>query len=163
MTHSHPITSGDALAPRALSNSSVYLLNNEQLDHYWPRIEAELEAQPELWNKWFTIEALFEMAMAGNIQVWVVSNSEEKITAVFMSQILCVPAGKVLQVFWMRGTLPDGALKRISLTLDHFGNHHKCFLLSVVGRKGWERRLRDLGASLESVILSRPILYMTRN
>ena len=146
MTQPLPITCGGGAPAPVPHGLEIYLLNREQVEHYWPRIQAELEAQPELWNKWFTLEALDEMIINETVQVWVVSNKEEKITAIFMTQMICAPAGKVLQVFWMRGSLPDGALKRISLTLDHFGNHHGCFLLSVIGRRGWERKLRKIGA-----------------
>ena len=157
-----PITLGDVPAPKPTC-SAIYLLDRKQVEHYWPRIEAELLAEPELWSNWWTLESLFEGIISDVLQVWVVSNSNEKLTAVFMTQILAAPAGKVLQVFWIRGKLPDGALNRISLTLDHFGRHHGCFQLCVTGRKGWERKLRNLGARTDSVCLVRPIHPMVRN
>ena len=161
MIDAQPITHG-APSPSTALSPSIYLLNQEQVQHYWPRIEAELEAEPELWNGWWTTESLFDGSVTGVIQVWVVSHNE-KITAVFMSHILVAPAGKILQVFWMRGRLPEGALGQISLALDHFGQFHGCFRLTVHGRKGWERLLRHLNARFEGISLTRPITRMARN
>ena len=157
-----PITHGDVPAPKPTC-SAIYLLDQKQVEHYWPRIEAELLAEPELWSNWWTLEALFAGMLNDTIQVWVISNPDEKLTAIFMTQILTAPAGRVLQVFWMRGKIPDGAINRISLTLDHFGKHHNCFRLCVAGRKGWERLLRPIGAQLDTIILTRPITDMRRH
>src|SRR5262245_50713612 len=84
----------------------VYLLNRQQVEHYWPQIESELTAEPELWNNWWTLEALFEGVMEETIQVWVV-NWDDCIRAVFMTQILCAPVGRILQIFWLRGKLTN--------------------------------------------------------
>lgn len=160
MIEAIPITEGTAPAPKM--GVEIYLLDRKQVEHYWPRIEAELEAEPDLWSGWWTLDAIMEGVMNEVIQTWVVS-FEEKIRSVFMTHILCAPAGRILQVFWIRGSLPDGALKRMLLALDHFGQHHNCLRISVVGRRGWERRLRDLGAVYDGTCLTRPIVKMARN
>jgi len=157
-----PITQGAPPPSPPLNEPAIYLLDRKQVEHYWPRIEAELEAEPELWNNWWTLEAIFEGVINEVIQVWVVS-SKEKIQAIFMSNIVCAPAGRILQVFWMRGHLPPGAVNQISLSLDHFGQHHNCFRLSVIGRRGWERILRHVGARFEGISLTRPLTHMARN
>lgn len=151
--------SGQSSSPEA----EIFLLDLKKVEHYWKDIEASLDAQPELWDKWFTKESLFERIQTEIIQVWTVCEKDGPIMAVFFTQILIADIGKILQVFWMRGTMPDGAVKCISLALDRFGQHHGCVRLAVIGRKGWERMLRNFGGVVDSISMSRPIEKMTRN
>jgi hypothetical protein len=146
-----------------VESSEVYLLNQQQCEEYWQTIDEMLDDEPELWNKWFSKEGILGRIRNQTIQAWVVNEKEGAIRACFLTQILVSELGKVLQVFWLKGELPDGALKCISLALDRFGTYHECYRLYVVGRKGWERRLQGLGAKLESITLSRPIEAITRN
>jgi hypothetical protein len=147
----------------AVEQSEVFLLNRSQCEHYWTNINQVLDEEPELWNKWFTKEGILRRIQEESIHAWVVCEKDGPIKAMFFSQILVSELGKVLQVFWLKGELPEGALKCISLTLDRFGSYHGCYRLYVMGRRGWERRLAGLGAEFESVTLSRPILNVTRN
>lgn len=151
----------DSDAP--LPTANIYLLDPKQVEHYWKDILESLDAAPDLWDKWFTRDSITERILSNFIQVWVVCEPAGPIRALFLTQVLCADIGDVLQVFWMRGALPAGAVKCISLALDRFGAHRGCVRLSVVGRKGWERVLKDFGAEVESIALSRPIEKMTRN
>src|SRR5512139_745818 len=149
--------------PSLPRNAEVFLLDLKEFEHYWPDINESLDASPEIWNKWFTKDAIFDRIMKETIQVWMVCEKDGPIHAMFMTQVLIADIGRILQVFWMRGRLPDGAVKCISLALDGFGSHHGCVRLAVVGRKGWERMLRNFGAEVEAVALSRPIRTVARN
>lgn len=146
-----------------LEQSEVFLLDHQQCEHYWGNITELLDDEPDLWDKWFTKEGILERIREQTIQAWVVTEKEGPIRACFLSQILVSDLGKVLQVFWLKGELPEGALKCISSALDLFGSHHECYRLYVMGRKGWERKLQGLGAQFESITLSRPIHNVTRN
>lgn len=146
-----------------LAQAEVFLLDKSQCEHYWKDISASLDEEPELWNKWFTKAGILGKILDESMQAWVICEKDGPIQAIFLTQMLVSELGKVLQVFWLRGELPEGALKCISLTLDTFGSHHGCYRLYVVGRRGWERRLEGLGAEFESITLSRPIRNVTRN
>lgn len=146
-----------------VEQAEVFLLDKAQCEHYWSDISDSLDAEPELWNKWFTKAGILKRIREETMQAWVICEVGGPIRAVFLSQILISELGKVLQVFWIRGELPEGALKCISLTLDSFGTHHGCYRLYVNGRRGWERHLAGLGAEFESITLSRPIQPVTRN
>jgi hypothetical protein len=144
-------------------SAEVFLLSRGQIEHYWPQIEGELDAAPELWQSWFSKEGLFARMLDKMIQVWTVCEAEGPICAVFLTQILVTDTGKVLYVFWMRGHLLDGALKCISLSLDRFAAHYECSRITIMGRKGWERKLQGLGMTFEGVLLSRPVYPTARN
>jgi hypothetical protein len=146
-----------------VEQSEVFLLDKSQCEHYWMEIEKALDDEPELWDKWFTKKGIKQRILEETMQAWVICEKDGPVTAVFLSQLLIGELGKVLHVFWLKGELPEGALKCISLTLDRFGSYHGCYRLYVNGRKGWERRLAGLGAEFESVSLSRPINSVTRN
>jgi hypothetical protein len=147
----------------AVGNSEVYLLDNAQCEEHWDKIEQALIEEPELWDKWFTKEGILARIRDTTLQAWVVCEKDEGVAAVFLTQILVSELGKVLNVFWLKGELPEGALKCISLALDTFGEYHGCYRLYVNGRKGWERKLKGLGANFESLALSRPIHRVRSN
>lgn len=146
-----------------IPNAEVFMLDEARFEHYWPNITESLEAQPDLWNKWYTVESIRDRIMNNHMQAWVVCEKDGPIRAVFLTQILICEVGNILQLFWLRGNLPEGALKCISVALDRFGFHNGCCRLTLFGRRGWERRLAGLGAKFEGITLSRPIHQPTRN
>lgn len=138
-------------------DTEVFVLNATQLEHYWPRIEAELDAEPDLWSNWFSKEGAFARLLGGTLQAWTVCETDGPIHALFFTQMSMGEEGTTLQVLWMRGELPEGALKSISLALDVYGYAHGCKRIAVLGRPGWARVLRDLGGKVDYVQVSRLI------
>lgn len=143
--------------------AKVWLLDGDQVDHYWPEIERCLLKEPELWNRQFTVESLYKRAKEDYIQVWVIAPSAKTpITTVFFTTVVTSDVGRALHIFWIWGTDALRALYCASLAVDRFAEHHGCNEIVVTGRKGWERALRGLGGKFESITMSRPVQKQKR-
>ncbi len=140
------------------AQAKVYMLNAEQIEHYWASIEECLREDPTLWATYFTLEGLHAKALDGSLQVWVICPKEfdEAIKTVFFTHILQSEVGKDLQVFWAWGMGALRALSYINSALDRFAEHCDCRNVTVIGRVGWVRALRELG-EFEAVIMRRPV------
>ena len=95
----------------AVGNSEVYLLDDSQCEDHWDKFTEALDEEPEIWNKWFTKEGILARVRNHTMQAWVVCEKDEGVAAIFLSQILVSELGKVLNLFWLKGELPDGALQ----------------------------------------------------
>lgn len=122
-------------------------LGSTALDHYWEKIEVELDAEPELWNRSYSKEELHSAILAGHVQVFAVAD-EECIRIVFFTRALVDPdqSAMTLHLFWMRGVGLLEFLPLINLALDDVAQQFGCEKVRITGRKGFERVLKPLGA-----------------
>lgn len=132
------------------------MLNPEQIQYYWPKIQDALDAEPELWQHSFTKDSLLARSLAGKIQVWAVS-SDDLIHLCFMTQVYTMPANNFLQIFWMYGEGLKSTLPMIDVIMDKFAIANNCQMIEVVGRKGFERILKPFGAEFMCSTYSRPV------
>lgn len=143
--------------------ASIYLLGNiGEIIHYWPELEQALEQTRELWQDVFTKDSILARALAGKIQIWVVSRNE-KIDLVFMTQAYQTDVAKVLQVFWAFGEGLQEVLELVGLVLDKFAAEIKATKIEAVGRPAFVRLLRRLGADFQYVTCGRDVRPVTRN
>lgn len=142
---------------------SVAYLTPKLFDYYWPQINEALDAEPELWDKAFTKENIYEGVHGSSIQPWVVFNGE-LIKLLFFTQRYMSPNGMfTLQVFWMYGTGLREVLPLIDTAIDQFAAMLNCSRIEVAGRKGWGRLLAPLGAEYQYSVYSRPVRKVRGN
>jgi hypothetical protein len=130
----------------------VELLTPGKVEIYWPKIERDLLSIPEVWDKWWTVDALREGAFHSRFQVWTVGRN--KVSGVFFSQFCTYPAGVILQVVLAFGKGLDECLPKAITTLQWYAKTTGCSRVEVHGRLGWEKKLLPYGFVRESVILS---------
>lgn len=136
--------------------SNIYILDEPQFRHYWPKIEEGLVAQPELWEKWTTLNGMEEDVREGRLQMWVAGPQDGPITVVFATRTVQTWAGKVLQVVFMYG---DGAMRLIEcidMTLDRYAQFWDCSRIEFTGRKAWEPVAKKLGWEFMGITMTRP-------
>ena len=154
------LEAGRSSSPDVLEKSAqIYMLDDKQIEHYWPHIEISLDAAPELWSKWFTKETLLHRAYQGRLQVWVICNEKDgPINTVFFSQVMNTDVINFLHIFWMWGQGSLGALKCAALAVGRFARHTGCEEVLVTGRPGWVRIFKDaFGAEFRSVTVAFPV------
>jgi hypothetical protein len=132
-------------------------MSQVEFEHYWPGLQTELAAEPELWAGFFTPEQIFDNVLAGYIQCWAVAD-DGVIQLVFFTQRYRTPAGtQILQVFWLRGQKLQEFLPLLNGVLDQAAREWECSRLEIIGRKGFERLLRPLNAQHLCSIYGRPV------
>lgn len=132
----------------------VMLLPTEHVLLYWPQIRPMLEATIAEYP-YDTVDSLFQQAMEGRIQVWLVANPE--VSLVLFSSIETYVTGCVFRIGWAFGKLDRSIGPAVDAAMDNFAAMHGCKRIDVVGREGWEKILRPWKFKRISVTLSRPV------
>lgn len=132
----------------------VARLVGDGLVHHWPAIAGEMEKVAEVWNTWWTVEALQDAAFSGRMQVWTAGDATAFHIVVF-TQILYYPANTVLQLVLALGNSLDEAMPVLNATLEKFAAMNGCGVAEIIGRPGWERKLREVGFRKKAVVLTK--------
>jgi len=135
-----------------MNEVEIELLTPGKVEIYWPMIERDLLNIPEVWNKWWTIDALREGAFYGRFQVW--TSGCETVTGVLFSQFCTYPAGVILQIVLAFGKDLDEVLPKFMAVLHRYASITGCSRVEIHGRLGWARKLHQYGFVREAVILT---------
>lgn len=137
----------------------VEQLKGERLMHFWPAIAAELDQLQFLWADYWTKDVLLNGADCGRFQIWA-AGKDMSASVILLSQIIVYPASTVFQVFLAFGNRLEEMLPMIVATLEQFARRNGCSSVEIVGRKGWERKLRADGYRLDTVCVKRSLRSM---
>src|SRR5215831_499091 len=117
----------------------IFLLNSEQIDHYWPDIVHLLGTVPGYYD-FFTPEWTYAKAKGGDLQVWALSDGA--IRGIVVTQILVFPAQKAFEIL---GAAGNGLLEFFSEMEDVFefiAEDSGCKTIIARCRPGFDRLLR---------------------
>ena len=132
----------------------VGLLTPEKLLHYWRNIEVELDRVPHIWATYWTKDSLREGALTGRFQVWEVG-TKDSVRLIVFSQFISYPACNLLSVFLALGNSLDQCLPVLEAMLEKMAHDNNCQIGQVVGRPGWERKLK--GFKRTAVVLTKEV------
>lgn len=129
------------------------LFSPDDVARHWLSIENSLDRIPHTW-KHTTKDRLKHQLLSGELQAWAVADPK-KLEMMVLTQI----ADGALQVILAWGDkILDAALPLLDAGFDEFARNLDLERIEIVGRKGWERKLKPLGFKFERVILSRPVV-----
>ena len=134
----------------------VDMLKGDKFLHYWPYIKGEMEKIPHLWDRWWTMDSIFEGVMSGRFQVWAAGSGKEY-KLIVITQVAHYPANTILQGILMLGNSLEECAPVLDATLEKWGRDSRCTMCEVSGRKGWARFLKSYGFKETAVVLHRPI------
>ncbi len=97
--------------------------------------------EPGIDPKEYDLIEVFLELQSGVMQLWVAKDGE-KIIAAMTTKLVVYPAGKILMIMHMGGKW-DASFKHYLPRLKQFGKAHECKALRIIGRKGWERVLKE--------------------
>lgn len=132
----------------------MFLLNSEQLLHYWPEMLRGLEEIPGFIER-FDEQYLLELALRGHLCFWTLG--EGKIELVLATRILDYPRGRALQVCAAFGRRVEEFIPRIDAMLERVAALQGARWIEVVGRPGWARLLRSRGFETYQICLVREV------
>lgn len=132
------------------------LLLGGALAKWWPDILSMLQQVPHTWTD-YTIDYFLWAVQEKRMQVWG-AGMDDRIHLVMFTQLATYPRRNVVEVIWACGdNYPKSLRNAVAEAVDEFGRANECSEVRVVGRRGWERVLKDFGFVRDSVIMSRPI------
>lgn len=123
---------------------SLYGVNREEIDEWWPQIRHLVE-KPLVRTGViadFSPEDVRDLIRSGDMQCWI-GHSDGKILVCGITEIMVYPRRKVLGIPFVGAEDGSIALWLAHIeTLKDFARHHGCEIVRGWGRKGWVRALR---------------------
>jgi hypothetical protein len=130
--------------------ASVDRILPKELGSIWPEFTILLEAHPETWYTWWTVPAIRTRLEEGDAQLWIVEDEGEKILW-YMTEIQEYPKRKILNVWWASGHNFLKCVPAVIPMLKTYAQHVGARSITMVGRPGFERWLRQHGVTVQTV------------
>lgn len=138
------------------ASTEVYLLSKPQLDHYRDKIDACLDAEPELWNRRFASkEDVWHNVLTDYVQMWAICDAN-CIYCVLMTEIVSHPK-RYLRLFWAYGERLVESFPCVDLVIERFAHGMECEELVIEGRRGWEKVIKASGGEFVCSTYRRPV------
>ena len=122
-----------------VSQKSVFLLNDEQIDYHWENIRLLLEDCPAYYE-YYTPEWTYARAKSKDLQIWGLSDGS--IRGIVISQILVFPAQKVFEVIGAAGIGLLEYFDEMEEVFSFIAADAGCQTIAARCRPGIERLLR---------------------
>lgn len=139
------------------SAHSMALIENGDLDRFWPGVSGMLDKIPHTLGH-MTKEEIEFGVFNGTFQLWGVGPQPNAIF-ILMTAISHYPSERILVVMWGAGTFRKSMIPVLDATLTSYAKIQGCGGIEIHGRRGWMRVFADIGFKEEKVILSRPVTY----
>ena len=136
------------------AEKQVFLLNDQQIDFYWPDIMRLLGTVPGYYD-FFTPEWTYSKAKSKDIQVWGLADRE--IRGIIVTQILCFPAQKAFEVLGAAGPGMLDFIDDMDDVFEFIAQDSGCTTIVLRCRPGLEKFLRKKGAVKLCSFMIRPI------
>lgn len=128
----------------------VSLVPVHEVQRVWPKIRQFVIGVEEVSDGRTTVTEIFSDIMEGKMLLWVIfEHNIEAVNTEFMAfactSIREYPKKRMLFIDYIGGDHMDKWLGNLNETLSTFGASQECDGLEAVGRRGWERPLKNIG------------------
>lgn len=96
-----------------------------------------------------TYSDVYEAIKCGKMQLWPASKS------CLVTEITQYPRKKVLHIFLAGGDLEE--IKSMQDSVDHWGKLQGCTSMTMTGRRGWTKAIKDIGWKEQLVLMEKVI------
>lgn len=114
----------------------------EWIDYHWPYVRDILRQIPDIWQDYWTLDSIFDCVMTGRWQAWGFGKSEGQMNVIVMTEVIQMPAKRFLKCQLAFGNSLDSMFPQIEATMERFAVEAGCDFCEVIGREGWEKKLR---------------------
>lgn len=123
------------------------------IDEHWPNIEGLLN---RIVDESVGLTDIYKLIASGEWVLWLCMVPESReITTVVVTTFIQYPQVKNLRIIFLSGDDEDWA-HGIGVFED-FARNNLCHAIEILGRKGWERTLRDSGYEFQNITLRKRI------
>lgn len=126
---------------------------------FWPEIEPFVQMAIDHSNGEFSMEGIQKRIENKEIAVCTIFDSDiRKLIAVITFEMTNFDSGmKILTIQCAGGARMDEWIPQIDSIAISMARRHGCQKVYIVGRKGWERKLRDIGYEHAHTVLSKEV------
>jgi len=129
------------------------VINSTAIDDLWPTLEHMLE---RVADHKVNQNDIYNFVMDGTWTLWVCQIPETlEVTSVIITEFIHYPQVTNLRVIFLSGDDENWAYGMS--VFEDFARINQCHDVEVLGRKGWERVLKDRGFKLNHITLSKRI------
>ena len=129
----------------------IYGVMSYDVDTIWPEVTPFLERAIETACGRFSLESTKKAIEAQREQLWVGYDSDG-LCVCFVTTIIDYPCKRSLLIKFLGGRRYEAWIEFIDL-LRGFAREHKCSLMEIYGRPGWEKILKRFRYEKEAVSL----------
>lgn len=139
----------------------VFLMSQDQIDHYWPDIVRVLGEVPGYYD-FFTPEWTYERAKSGALQVW--GFTDGMIQGIAVTQILVFPATKAFEILGAGGPGMLDFIEEMDAVFEKIAREAKCNMLISRVRPGLARVLITRNKAMAGAVwIYRPVQGQMEN
>lgn len=139
----------------------VFLMSQDQIDHYWPDIVRVLSEVPGYYD-FFTPEWTYERAKSQDLQIWGLTDG--MIQGIVITQILVFPAQKVFEILGAGGPGMMHFFDEMEDVFERIAGQAGCKTIIARTRAGLARVLtRKKGVFVGAVWVYRPVGKVVEN
>jgi len=136
-----------------LRGNALPLFETGAINNLWPTIENLLT---RVTDEKVGVSDVYDFVIDGRWMLWVCQIPDTlEITSVLVTEFIHYPQVCNLRVVFLSGDDEDWAYG--IAVFEDFARINGCHEVEILGRKGWERVLRDKGFSLNHITLSKRI------
>lgn len=130
--------------------------DNEMFDVIWQVVEHKVDIALKKGGSLISAKDVYKMLKNKDAQLWIVKENET-IKVAYITSIKILPDCYVLEIVALFGNNIKKYLDFIEENIVKFAKEHGCQYIEIVGRKGWERMLRNKGYKTVSLIIRKEV------
>jgi hypothetical protein len=107
----------------------------------------------------WTPEAVFQEALDGNVQIWLLGPDSAAPTAIVLTQLITCPGASFCHILGVAGEDKERYTPFIYDVIAPFAKEKGCDYLQAFAREGWERtsQIRDHGWEKVAIVIRKPL------
>lgn len=142
------------------SDSRIRVVNPSMVGHVWDQVSEVMDAHPRgLLDGWYTKDQILMMIVTHHLDLWVglTDTKDAQIELVALCRLEKYAAFSIYKVVWVGGKLKPHLSEAVD-TLEYYASEVlKAQHLSMSGRAGWVRKLKQYGFKLSQYSQMKPV------
>ncbi len=139
----------------SVAKARVFLVSPSEIEIEWPFLQEQLTQAPDLWDTFYTLEAIRLGLRENRFQLWLAKGNKKRLFW-GLSEVWKRQDGKeVLVVWWAQGVELLANMPLVLELLAAVAKSKGFGAVTVRGRRGWERALKPYGFDFLRVELTR--------
>lgn len=135
----------------------ISAIPSEKLDEIWLDVSNILKPGIAKTNGELTEESLKEYIEDGHAMLMVATSSNIVMAAIVVELVHYVSGQSAISVLTASGFEVDSWIEELMSKLEKLAYDMNCYKVSIVGRRGWIKKLSPLGYSQDVVLLNKRI------
>lgn len=131
--------------PSSANVCSTYGVRSENVEKEWPKVKDFISSALEYCDGKTNLAQVKTCLLNKDMQLWLYAHSSGKILAVCVTRIVKAVKHNRLDICFAAGKDEHASIENFIDTFSQFARANACEAIEMTGRKGWQKRLSDLG------------------